>query len=181
MARTAYINMATTSRPRQGTAAITLWMWSSIPSCRTTQPPPVISALNAAPAPARTSAIVTWTTDEPGRLRRRGLRHSSRCAELECFGQRPNHLHNLGLTGLTAGANLFYRVTSADGVPNSAASPVTGSPPASFTTPIPDTTPPVISNVSAAVNPDGTVTITWTTNEVATSTSITGSLPAHWI
>ena len=130
--------------------------------------PPVISAVSAAPGTGGTTATITWTTNEPATSR-------------VDYGIAPDALtlnatngalvtnHSLPLTGLTAGTTYYYRVTSVDAATNSATSPTTPAAPLTFVTPAPDTTPPVISSVSAVPGANGSATITWSTNELSTS------------
>jgi hypothetical protein len=91
---------------------------------------PVVSAVSAT-ATSGGVATVTWATDEPS---------SSRVD----YGSDPGSLsqnvtdaarvssHSVQVSGLTAGATYFYRVTSADAAGNSATSPVPPAAPASF-------------------------------------------------
>jgi phosphodiesterase/alkaline phosphatase D-like protein len=129
---------------------------------------PAITAVAATPNPNGTQATVTWTTDEVAN------------AQVD-YGTAPDALssnvtsalfftaHSLPLTGLTPGTTYYYRVTSADPSSNSATSPVPAEAPLSFATPA-HTTPPVISAVVATPDPLGTqATVTWTTDEAATS------------
>jgi hypothetical protein len=74
----------------------------------------------------------------------------------------------VSLSGLSSQTTYYYRAVSVDEAGNSSTSPAAGSAPASFATP--DVTAPTISNVTATVN-GSTATITWTTNESA-STSV---------
>ena len=130
--------------------------------------PPVISAVSAAPGTGGTTATITWTTNEPATSR-------------VDYGTAPDALtqnatngalvtsHSLPLTGLTAGTTYYYRVTSVDAATNSATSPTAPAAPLTFVTPAPDTTPPVISSVSAVPGANGSATITWNTDELSTS------------
>jgi phosphodiesterase/alkaline phosphatase D-like protein len=72
--------------------------------------------------------------------------------------------HSVAVTGLQSGTLYHYRVKSRDAAGNLATSPDN-----TFTTPAPDTTPPVITKVAASTKPNHTATVTWTTNEPATS------------
>ncbi len=76
---------------------------------------------------------------------------------------------------LIPGATYYYRVTSVDDSANTATSPESPAVPLSFTTPTIDTAPPVISNVVAVPGVGGmTATITWNTDEPATSDVLYG-------
>lgn len=124
--------------------------------------PPAISAISA--TPGSTSATITWTTNEnansvvlfgtsPGNL------------NLNASGPASVTAHSVTLTGLAMGTPYYFRVSSTDTAGNTATAP-TGTP-LSFTTI--DTTPPVLSSVTAVPNFGGTATITWTTNKQANS------------
>jgi phosphodiesterase/alkaline phosphatase D-like protein len=122
---------------------------------------PVISAVTV--SGSGSSRTVTWTTDES----------SSSVVSFgttTALGQTANGAagtsHSVTLNGLADSTTYYYRVTSADGSSNSSTSPATNVSPASFATA--DTTPPVVSNVSATGS-GTTATVTWTTNESATS------------
>ena len=135
--------------------------------------PPVISAV--AVTPGTTTATITWTTDKASNSR-------------VDYGTSPTALtlnssdgslvtsHSIGLTGLTTGTLYYYRVTSVDGSGNTATLPPTGSSAATFTTI--DTTPPVISVLTAAGDVDGTATITWNTDESSSSQVDYGTVPS---
>ena len=125
--------------------------------------PPVISAVSA--LPSGTSATVTWTTDEAGSSRvDYGTSASALTSNATSAGTGTSHTVNL--TGLSSGTQYYYRVTSADAAGNSATSPATSSAPTTFTTA--DITPPVVSAV-AATGSGTSATVTWTTDEPATS------------
>jgi hypothetical protein len=77
--------------------------------------------------------------------------------------------HSAALSGLSAGTTYYYRVTSADAAGNSTTDPITSSAPRSFQVPAAaDTTPPVVAAV-AATGSGTTATVTWTTDESATT------------
>jgi Purple acid Phosphatase, N-terminal domain len=95
--------------------------------------PPTISSVNATSATDGT-ATITWTTNEASDSR-------------VDYGTAPNALnsqasnanmtqnHTVTLTGLTPATTYHFRVTSRDAANNSATSPSTPNPPATFTTP----------------------------------------------
>jgi phosphodiesterase/alkaline phosphatase D-like protein len=120
--------------------------------------PPTISGVTA--TPALTSATITWTTDEPSSSR---VDYGTTTA----LGTTVSNAtlttsHSMTLTGLATGTTYYFRVMSADAFSNSTTSPASGSVPASFTPT--DTSPPVISSVSATPGTT-TATITWTTDK----------------
>ncbi len=124
--------------------------------------PPQISNVAATEVGAETATII-WSTDEPAD------------SQVE-FGLDANYgsispldpalvtSHSVELTGLTPGATYHYRALSKDESGNLALS--SGF---TFTTIIPDLTPPDISDVVVTeIFPDS-VTVTWNTDEVADS------------
>lgn len=124
--------------------------------------PATISGL-AATAGTR-SATITWQTDEPA-------------STSVAYGTSPTALtssatgasgtdHSVALTGLDDGRTYYYRVTSVDGSGNSTTAPAAASAPGTFATP--DTVAPTITAV-AATGSGTTATVTWTTDEPATS------------
>ena len=125
--------------------------------------PPVITGVSA--TGSGTSATITFTTDEacvdPGGLRNLGYRvdpvgHRGRPRD---SALRTDHRIGFGNHVLLPG-DLSRRVRQ------SATSPAAASSPATYTTD--DTVPPVVSAI--AVAPTGTTaTVTWTTDEAATS------------
>lgn len=132
--------------------------------------PPVISSVSA--NAGLDSAIVTWTTDEASDSR----------AE---YGPTPSYgsssaldpamvtVHTRTLSNLSSGTLYHYRALSRDAAGNLGASGDF-----TFTTSTPDTTPPVISGVSAA--PMATAaTVTWTTDENSDSQAEYGVTSAY--
>ncbi len=130
---------------------------------------PAISAVAA--AVSGTSATVTWTTDESATTKvDYGTTTSLGTTATGATGTS----HSVPLTGLTAGT-YYYRVTSGDAAGNSTTDPVTASAPRTFV--IADTTAPTISAV-ASTGSGTTATITWTTNESATTSVNYGTTTA---
>ncbi len=122
---------------------------------------PVIS--NVQTTVTDTTATITWQTDEPA-------------SSAVDYGTDSNYGSNAGsatlvsshsvtLSNLVPGVLYHFLVSSTDGSNNTASGADT-----TFTTdpPAPDTTAPVISNVQAVVT-DTTATISWTTDELASS------------
>jgi hypothetical protein len=146
--------------------------------------PPVISSLAA--VAGQTSATVSWATDEPATsLVNYGLTPTSLTSSASVAGLRTGH--EVLLTGLTAGTQYYYRVTSADAVGNSASAPAS---PATFTTNNPP--PPggiTVSDTTAADFAGGTGTGTYVSESgngelilvPAIGTEFSGpSLPTGW-
>jgi hypothetical protein len=123
--------------------------------------PPVIS--NIVVVAENDKATVTWTTNEPANSR---VDYGETTAYASGPQSSANYVtsHKIELTRLKADTTYHFKVTSADASANSASSEDQ-----TFKTKgAPDTTPPVISNVSVLVMHDS-ATVTWTTNEPANS------------
>jgi len=136
--------------------------WLKIQSGPSDTQPPVIS--NVAASNLTTSAAtITWTTNEA----------SDRQVE---YGLDTNYgssspldaalliSHSVTLSNLQANTTYHYRVKSKDAAGNLA---VSGN--FTFTTPVPDLTPPVISSVNAGNITTSAATITWSTDEASDS------------
>jgi peptidoglycan hydrolase-like protein with peptidoglycan-binding domain len=131
--------------------------------------PPVIS-LNTITSLATSSATITWTTDtNSDSLVDYGT--TSSYGSSSSFDSTLGLTHSVNLTGLSPNTLYHYRVKSRDASNN-----LTTSSDATFMTNalpvvvVADTTPPVISNISASTVSAVAETIVWTTNELATST-----------
>ncbi len=110
---------------------------------------------------AATSATVTWTTDQPANSKvEYGL--DTNYGSSTTLDPTLATDHSVNLTGLTSQTTYYYKVDSVDGFSNADSS---GN--HTFTTL--DITPPVISAVSATSITDSGATITWTTDEPASS------------
>ena len=143
--------------------------------------PPIISDL-AVYGITESSATITWTTDEAsdntvnyGTTTALGSTASS--AEMITS-------HSITLTGLSAETTYYFEVQSADTSGNTATDD-NGGVYHTFTTAVPDTTPPVISSVAVTDITDSSATITWTTDEASDSevnygtTTLLGSPASH--
>jgi hypothetical protein len=139
------------------------------------QPPPVITAVTA--APGITTSTITWTTDTNSTSR---VDYGTSPTTLTLNASNGTFVtsHSIGLTGLATGTTYYFRVTSIDSFGNSSTSPPTSGSPASVTTI--DATPPVISSVTSAPGSGGIATISWMTNKPTNSSvdygTSTGSL-----
>ncbi|MEO9239884.1 MAG: DUF4082 domain-containing protein, partial [Jatrophihabitantaceae bacterium] len=124
---------------------------------------PVVTNVTA--AGSGTTATVTWTTDEAATSTvQYGTSAGSLTSTASTSGL--STAHSVALNGLTASTTYYLRVVSADATNNSTTSPATANAPASFSPA--DITAPVVSSV-AATGSGATATVTWTTDEVATS------------
>jgi peptidoglycan hydrolase-like protein with peptidoglycan-binding domain/phosphodiesterase/alkaline phosphatase D-like protein len=135
---------------------------------------PVISLITTASF-ATSTAIVTWTTNE---LANAQIEYgtSTSYGSVSPLASGYALTHSESLSGLLSGMTYHYRVISADAAGNLATSTdqtfITES--VQVIVP-PDATPPIISAVDAASISNITATITWTTNELATSTLTYGT------
>ncbi len=135
--------------------------------------PPSITNISASDI-TETSATITWATDEPatsqveyGETADYGL---STTLDEELVTS-----HSVSLSGLEPNTIYHFRVKSKDEAGNEAASEDK-----TFTTSaLPDTTPPMISEVNVSNIAESSATITWTTNEPATSQVEYGTTSAY--
>ena len=97
--------------------------------------PPVISAVTATPS-LDGSATITWTTDEAADSRVDYGTDSGTLSQNAVSATLATS-HGITLSGLTGNTTYYFRVTSVDGFLNTATSPATPAPPASFATPTP--------------------------------------------
>ena len=133
--------------------------------------PPVISAVSA--TVSGTTATVTWTTDEAASS---SVSYGTSAGSLTSTATGPSGTsHSVSITGLDSTTQYHFRVTSADAAGNSSTSPAAPAAPGTFTTP--DTVAPAISAVSATVS-GTTATVTWTTDEAASSSVAYGTSAA---
>lgn len=142
----------------------------------TTPAPSVAAATFAAPdtiAPAISSVAITgtgatrtltWTTDESSTS---SVSYGTTTGLGSTASGSSGTSHSVTLSALASGTTYYYRVTSVDTAGNSTTSPATGSTPSTFV--IPDTVPPVVTAVTAAGASATSATVTWTTDESATS------------
>jgi hypothetical protein len=122
------------------------------------------------------TAVVSWETNEAADSQ---VLYGSKPDALtrQATDAAPETSHDVVLKGLRAGSTYHYRVLSRDSAGNVSMTPASGAPPASFTTPVADTTPPVVSAVAADPLPDGTAVVTWQTREAADSRVVFGTSP----
>jgi|GEM_PF-1975065 len=125
--------------------------------------PPVISGVTSSGITA-SGATISWTTNEAATTQ---VEYGTTTAygSLTTFDASLVTAHSQPLTGLTASTLYHYRVRSRDAAGNEAVS-------ADFTLTTaapPDTTPPVISGVTSSGITASSATISWTTDEAATT------------
>lgn len=124
---------------------------------------PVISAINTTPSVA--TAIIEWLTDEvASSFLEYGLTSSYGSTSPEIDTSPRVLSHSVTLSGLSALTTYHFRVNSNDASSNLGQS----SDQTFITSPTPDTTAPIITNV-AATPTDTSVQITWDTDEAASS------------
>lgn len=129
---------------------------------------PVISGVTV--TGTGTSRTIAWTTNESSTT---SVAYGTSATDLSSTATgAAGTTHSVTLSALTPGTTYYLRVTSADPSGNSSTSPAAPANPLSFA--IADTTPPVISSVAASGS--GTsATVTWTTNESATTSVAYGT------
>ena len=96
-------------------------------------------------------------------------RHRHRSAEAAVPTAESTTRHRVQLDGLEPGTTYRYRVVSRATDGTTRTWPAPSAPPATFRTPSEDSSAPAISSVRALSLPDGTMRVTWTTSEPATS------------
>lgn len=132
---------------------------------------PLIS--NVASSTSYATATVTWNTDESSNSKV-SYGTSSGTYTTSTSSASMATSHSLGLTGLSGDTTYYFVVVSADSNSNTA----TSSEYTLLTTTTPDTTPPAISSVASSTTAT-TATITWTTDESATSTVNYGATSSY--
>jgi methionine-rich copper-binding protein CopC len=146
------------------------------------------SGAGALVAPLVASAEVASTTDATATLQWQ----TSEAATTEVvYGATPESLgntsvdgaatsdHEATLEGLRPGATYYYRLRSTDVTGQRTTWPPTSQEPLAFTTDRKDSVAPRITAVKALPLPDGTATVTWTTNEPADSAVAFGASPGQ--
>jgi hypothetical protein len=126
--------------------------------------PPVISNVQVTLV-TDTTAVVTWTTDEPSDSE---VQYGTTSGSYPLNKNSTNLVtsHSVSLTGLSDDTTYFFRIGSTDGSGNGP----TISNELSFTTDLtPDTTAPTISNIQVTSITETTAIISWTTNEPSDS------------
>lgn len=122
--------------------------------------PPVFSSVTGTPTSA-TTATITWTTNEPSTSQ---VEYGTSLAygAFAPISADPALVtaHAVQLTGLTPGQAYQFRVRSTDVAGNAGTSAN-----ATFSTPVLDSDPPVITNVAHSGITETTATVTWTTDE----------------
>lgn len=142
-------------------------------SITTTTPPdttPPTITLATVASVSLTSAEVSWETNEPATSQvRYGV--TSNYGSSTPNNTSLDFVHNVTISGLTPNTTYHYQIASTDASGNTATTADATFTTESVTIQQPqDTTPPVISQVAMAEILAHTATITWETNEPATST-----------
>ncbi|MBI3312846.1 MAG: fibronectin type III domain-containing protein, partial [Candidatus Omnitrophica bacterium] len=125
--------------------------------------PSSLNLTNIQAVPSSDSALIRWTTDVLSNGQVEYSIHSDMSQPQYLFSNDSIvRFHSVMATGLKANTVYYYRVKSSDLKGNVKISEVK-----SFTTlPLPDTTAPIVSNISVTAAPS-TATITWTTDEAS--------------
>ncbi|MES2986221.1 MAG: fibronectin type III domain-containing protein, partial [Patescibacteria group bacterium] len=132
--------------------------------------PPSISSI--ASSTSVTNATVTWTTNESSNSRVAYGTVSGTYSTTAVSGTMTTS-HTTNLTGLTANTVYYFVVSSTDSSGNAATSSER-----TFRTTTTDTTSPTISSIASSTT-NTTATITWTTNETASSSLAYGVTTAY--
>ena len=109
------------------------------------------------------SRTITWSTNESSST---SVGYGTTASLGQTATGPAGTSHSVTISGLADSTTYYYRVTSADAASNTSTSPAPPAAPASFATV--DTTAPVVTGVAASGS-GTTATVTWTTNESATS------------
>lgn len=132
---------------------------------------PAISAI--ASSPSQTTATISWTTDESADSQVE-YGTSASYGATTTLDTSLTTSHSVPLSGLTASTLYHYRILSRDAAGNLASS----TDQTFTTTATPDTTAPLITSVVANAATT-TATITWTTDEAATSHVVYGPTTSY--
>lgn len=135
--------------------------------------PPVISGVTASNLTS-TSAVITWSTDEPATSQVE-YGTSTNYGSLSALDSTWATSHSITLNGLTPSIPYHFRVKSTD----SAGNPAASSDNTFTTTSTPDTTPPQISGISTSGIAAASAVVVWTTNEAATTQVEYGTTTAY--
>ncbi len=133
---------------------------------------PVISGVVASSTGA-TSTVITWSTNEASTSVVEyglGTGYGSSSSNPTLVSS-----HSVSLTGLAPSTTYHFRVGSVDSSGNSASSADS----VFSTSAQPDTTPPVLSSIAAGGVTSNGATVTWTTNEAATTQVDYGTTTAY--
>ena len=137
--------------------------------------PPVVSSVDIA-SRTDTTALIEWTTDEPGDSQ---VQYGTESGSYPFVKNAVNFVtnHSVTLADLDPSTTYYFRVASADSSGNG---PTTSNE-MYFTTDLaPDTNPPILSNVLGESTTETTATITWKTDEPADSEVQYGTESTPW-
>ncbi|WDT74630.1 MAG: fibronectin type III domain-containing protein [Candidatus Manganitrophus sp.] len=124
--------------------------------------PPTLSAITEGGLSSSSSVTISWTTNEAADTQVQ-YGTTSAYGSTTSLNSAMTTSHSQGLTGLSPSTLYHYRVLSKDTAGNLATSGDN-----TFTTSAPpDTTPPTFSGITAGNLTGNSVTISWTTNELA--------------
>ncbi|MGL2962857.1 DUF4082 domain-containing protein [Flavobacterium sp. RSB2_4_14] len=145
--------------------------------------PPTVTNILATPNVDGTVTI-TWTTDEPA-TSRVDYGTVSGTLNLNSISATLTTNHSIILTGLTPSTPYYFRITSADAIPNSVTAPIISLEPLSFTTPagpcitdttVADFTLGTATNTMVVATDGGGLSLNSIVNESFNGTSI----PSGW-
>lgn len=157
--------------------SMTVLTWGGVAS---TPSAPVISAVGTS-AITTTSALVTWTTDQPSSSQVQ-FGTSSAYGGTSALNSALVTAHSVALTGLQAGTTYNFEVSSVNSAGGSSTSAnftfVTVAAPVAPVPAPPNNPPPQISSVEAWGIHDTSMTVTWSSNEPATTALAYGTTPS---
>ena len=132
------------------------------------------AAASPSPSAARVASVsadaatVAWSTDAAATSTLKVGTGTGALKPLSTTAESTTR-HRVRLDGLEPGTTYHYRVLSRAAGGTTRTWPAPSDPPATFRTPSEDSSAPAISSVRALSLPDGTMRVTWTTSEPATS------------
>src|SRR5262249_48615703 len=121
--------------------------------------PPVITSGPSVQAVTATQITVVWTTDEPATS---GVSYNDGSHYGVTSDTGLTTTHQSTISGLTPSTQYSISVSSTDASGNG---PTVSNPVTATTNAMPDTTPPVISNIQVSNVTTSSATIAWTTDE----------------
>ena len=144
---------------------------------------PTISSVLAVPG-ANGTATITWTTDEPATSRVDYGTDANNLSSLVSDGTLKTS-HSMDLTGLAPETTYYFRVTSADAVPNTTTSPNPPAAPATFSTPTAVATDTTVADFGAGTTGGSTYVSGTENGEVILAPTVGAefsgsSLPVGW-
>jgi hypothetical protein len=165
---TTYYARVTTSDPDDNSTTGSVFRLTTLDVPDTSAP--VITSGPAIESVTDTAVVVVWQTDEPATS---GVSFNDGVTFDVISDSTLTRSHRMTLSGLMAATLYNITVASIDAVGNG---PTLGGPMVETTAPTPDTVPPVISNVQVLEISTHSAVVSWTTNELSTTTVHYGTI-----